>query len=436
MSNDSDLLDTCGLLVSFGWTVDRLETGIKIVTRRKWKDNHTQKFIKAFNKGLRVKAFDKDQRYGGHQIGWLRLTQEPYRERLADMPEADVIAEGFPELTKTEFIDRFFEGDADLTVWVIRFNFEPLFVSSKKTAGVLFCGIGGADIGLQQSGFDIAWAIERDPVAAEIYSKNFPHSPIVEDIRNVDPDDLDSIDLLWASPPCQQYSQARDKSLPVHEGADLGYEVIRFLEVLKPRYFCLENVPAYKSADSFKAIVECLNQMGYWSNWIVVNAADYGVPQSRQRLILRAVRGGWLSELPLRQSWKGWYDAISDLVPQLPSANLSSWQIQSLKNIKTSKVLIPRDGARNYKKKGLSQIPGDRPAPTIRAMSHDGHCYQFNAILDINVLKLTPRCYARFQSFPDTFWLPDRPVDAIKGIGNAVPCLLAEIIAKGFYDGN
>lgn len=302
-------------------------------------------------------------------------------------------------------------------------------VSSKKTAGVLFCGIGGADIGLQQAGFDIAWAIERDPVAADVYRQNFKYSPIVADIQDVDPSDLDGIDLLWASPPCQQYSQARDTRLPEHEGADLGYEVIRFLETLTPRYFLLENVPGYKNARSFQAIVECLNRLGYWVNWSILNAADYGVPQNRKRLILRAVREGFIPELPLKQDQKGWYQAISDLIPELPEVELAPWQVKALRINGQDRLLIPRDGARNYKEKGLKQIPGDRPAPTIRAMGHGGHSYQFNAIVNTKVLRLTPRCYARFQTFPDTFWLPASPVAAIKGIGNAVPCLLAKTIS-------
>lgn len=336
-------------------------------------------------------------------------------------------------------------------------------------AGTLFSGIGGADVGLQQAGFDLCWAIERDPIAAGIYAQNFNHPPIVTDIRQVSPSDLDSIDLLWASPPCQQASDARNKNLPRHEGADLGYEVVRFLKTLTPKFFCLENVPGYKREPAFGAIVECLNTLGYWTNWSVLNAADYGVPQARKRLILRAIRGGWLPELPLKQNWKGWYEAIADLVPDLPETELAPWQVGALQRNGFSflpaaisggnltqrngkrkvwknftepywvvccrgqdRLLVPREGARNYKEKGLKQIPGDRPAPTIRAMGHDGHCYQFNAIVDTKVLRVTPRCYARFQAFPDSFVLPDRPVAAIKGIGNAVPCLLAKTVVEGF----
>lgn len=302
-------------------------------------------------------------------------------------------------------------------------------------AATLFSGIGGVDIGLQQAGFDIVWAIERDPCAAEVYSRNFNHSPIIGDICQIDPKDLDGIDLLWASPPCQQYSQARDKKLPNHEGADLGYEVVRFLKVLAPKYFCLENVPGYKYASSFRAIVECLNKMGYWTNWQILNAADYGVPQARKRLILRAVRGGWLPELPLKQNWKGWYEAIADLVLNLPGSKFAPWQIEALHRRAVSysaqdRLLVPRDGTRNYKLNGLNPIPGDRPAPTIRALNGQGN--QFNVIVDAKVLKVTPRCYARLQAFPDSFWLPDLSSIAIKGIGNAVPCLLAKTVVEGF----
>jgi hypothetical protein len=95
------------------------------VTRRNWSDRHAAKFIKAFQLGQQlIRAFDKDQRGGGRQIGWLKLLEEPYKERLSEMPEADLQAEGFPELSKVEFIDRFFDGNDQLSVWVLRFEFH------------------------------------------------------------------------------------------------------------------------------------------------------------------------------------------------------------------------------------------------------------------------------------------------------------------------
>jgi len=117
--------------ISFGKTCVQTRHGTsllvgKTVTRRIWKDSHAQKFINAFERSLRVQALDKDLRCGGQQIGWLTLTEKPYQEHLADMPSSDLAAEGFPELSRDEFIQQFFFGKADTLVWVVRFQFEPL----------------------------------------------------------------------------------------------------------------------------------------------------------------------------------------------------------------------------------------------------------------------------------------------------------------------
>lgn len=119
-----------GLGISFGKTCPQLLAG-KTVTRRIWKDSHAQKFINAYERSLRVQALDKDLRCGGQQIGWLTLTEKPYQEHLPDMPESDLAAEGFPELSRDEFIEQFFFGKADTLVWVVRFQFEPLDTHDK-----------------------------------------------------------------------------------------------------------------------------------------------------------------------------------------------------------------------------------------------------------------------------------------------------------------
>lgn len=125
------------LPVSFGWTADRLLAGMKTVTRRTWQDKYAQIFVKAYQQGKLVPAFDKDRRYGGKAIGYLKLTCEPYKESILDMPNADVKAEGFPELTWGQFVNKFFPdksravrdghgNENDEIVWVIRFEFYPL----------------------------------------------------------------------------------------------------------------------------------------------------------------------------------------------------------------------------------------------------------------------------------------------------------------------
>ncbi|WP_041934377.1 hypothetical protein [Gloeothece verrucosa] len=91
-----------------------------------WKLRHAQIFIKYFEQQTPIPAISKDRRCPDCVIvGSVTLTQLPYCEQLSDLPESDVIAEGFPHLSKKEFINQFFGGDDSLTVWVIRFNFTP-----------------------------------------------------------------------------------------------------------------------------------------------------------------------------------------------------------------------------------------------------------------------------------------------------------------------
>lgn len=93
------------------------------MTRRCWKDSHTQKFINAFHQNKLVKALDKDIRYGGKQIGWCRLLCSPYKEQLSAMPDADLLAEGGMCESVESFINQYFKGNCHLEVWVIRFEF-------------------------------------------------------------------------------------------------------------------------------------------------------------------------------------------------------------------------------------------------------------------------------------------------------------------------
>ena len=108
--------------ISFGWTSEQLLSGNKTVTRRTWKDNYAQGFINRFNEGVCVyPALNKSYRNGGEQIGSIQIYCCPYKQRLVDMPIFDLELEGFPELTKQEFIDKFFGGDELAEVWVVRF---------------------------------------------------------------------------------------------------------------------------------------------------------------------------------------------------------------------------------------------------------------------------------------------------------------------------
>ncbi|AFZ38304.1 hypothetical protein Sta7437_4876 (plasmid) [Stanieria cyanosphaera PCC 7437] len=112
--------------IIFGKTLRAVIGGKKTCIRKLWSERHARHFIKRYERGLPVAAFDKDKRRGGSLVGWLRLTEKPYQELLLDLPEGDLVAEGYPKLNQEKFIDRFFNGDPFQEVWVIKFEFEPL----------------------------------------------------------------------------------------------------------------------------------------------------------------------------------------------------------------------------------------------------------------------------------------------------------------------
>lgn len=113
------------MIVSFAWTTKALLAGRKRCTRRMWNDEYFDRWVYAWRAGRRVHdAYDRQPRFNGHKIGEIRLTCEPYREKLADMPDSDLIEEGGLWENKEQFIELF--GSPDLMPVVIRFEFTPL----------------------------------------------------------------------------------------------------------------------------------------------------------------------------------------------------------------------------------------------------------------------------------------------------------------------
>ena len=125
-----------GTPISFGYTAQYLPK--KTVTRREWKDDHAAKFTNALNKAigegkrLRVPAIDKGYHAGGKQIGWLIISDHPYKQRLMDMPSRELKAEGGMCVTVEEFATKYFKGDLDKEVWVVNFKFEPIEIQPQE----------------------------------------------------------------------------------------------------------------------------------------------------------------------------------------------------------------------------------------------------------------------------------------------------------------
>lgn len=287
------------------------------------------------------------------------------------------------------------------------------------TFATLFQGGGGADLGLSAAGLQHAWGVEYDPAIAAVAEAN-GFAPIVADVRSVDYAALPLVDWLHASPVCTRASNANPGAEESADDVEMAQAVVRALEAQQPQVFSLENVWMYRTFESFKRICAVLGDLGYMWDFEHVNAADFGVPQTRKRLILRAARG-LLPPLPPPVRWVGWYAAIADLIPTLPESKLAPWQLARLPGDIRPPVLFDGDNSNSF-----TFSAADSPVFTMRS----GRVSKHRAMLGARVVSMTPRALARFQSFPDSYILPERRTLAAKIIGNAVPRLLMQRIAE------
>lgn len=363
-------------------------------------------------------------------------------------------------------------------------------MSYLPTAIDLFAGGGGVTRGLINAGFDVVASYERDEKIAKVHADNFGDRVIVGDAMEADYRKHLGIFHLHASPPCQEYSLARSKSLPAHEGKDAGLAVIKAVRECRPLTVSIENVDGYRKAPIYHEICNELRSMGYWVVDRVVNFAAYGVPQNRRRLIMLASRVG-IPQFPYENPrFNGWYSAVSDLLPGCPDTTLAPWQIDRLKHynfdclinedgrrstgvpadrpsptVTTTgsgsrfkavlvrnfssdltptdrpaptlradkqgaiRVLLPRDGANQ---KTMKPITETDPAPVIRAGGTEGdrHSHLFDVTDGIIVKKLDIRCLARLQTFPNNYRFPKQLGLSTKILGNSVPPLAAEVIGR------
>ncbi len=166
------------------------------------------------------------------------------------------------------------------------------------TAIDLFSGCGGLTLGLKQAGFDVIGAVEIDPLAVETYRLNHPEVHVwEEDIRALSIDEvkktlnikIGELDLLAGCPPCQGFSSVRTLNGTrkiKDERNDLVFEFFRFVEGLMPKAIMMENVPGLAKDPRLSKLKEMLRELGYDPKHDILNAADFGVPQRRRRMIL------------------------------------------------------------------------------------------------------------------------------------------------------
>jgi DNA (cytosine-5)-methyltransferase 1 len=249
------------------------------------------------------------------------------------------------------------------------------------TFASLFSGGGGADIGALQAGYAPLWAVEYDAAIAEWYTRNLPDTQmIVAPVQGVDYRTLPAVDWLHASPPCPNFSVAKDDAAETKLDIEMACTVACAIQEQQPPVFSLEQVYGYRESVSFALIVQALHALQYDVQWWYLNAADYGVPQTRRRLILVArcdgrvmrpaathCQGGRADMFGGLLPWVGWYEAIADLVDTLPDSEFAPWQLARLPADVRESVIL--SNAKTEYSNGL--FSGTEPSLSI-TQQHNG----------------------------------------------------------------
>lgn len=203
-----------------------------------------------------------------------------------------------------------------------------------KTIATLFSGGEGVGVGAKMAGIAHLWGIEYDDQIAGVARMN-GFNTITANVLDIDPATMERPDILHASPVCTRASVANANGEESELDLTTAQATARFIDILKPDYFTLENVYPYRNFKSFGIITAALTRNGYWWNYDNLNAADYGVPQTRRRLVLIASRVSLLPTFPPPVKWVGWYEAIEDLIPTLPETTFAPWQLARLPEMAT-----------------------------------------------------------------------------------------------------
>jgi len=230
----------------------------------------------------------------------------------------------------------------------------------KFTAIDLFCGAGGLTVGLQKAGFDVLAGVEINQSAIETYSMNHKKHKLYNiDIRELAPTKVlkdlglqkGELDLLAGCPPCQGFSthRTRNQFTSIEDVRnDLVFEFVRFVKGMMPKTIMMENVPGLAKDERICQVKKKLISIGYVfdeTTVVVRDAADYGVPQRRKRMIMLASRFGKVEEPKKVVKRKTVRDAIEKLKePGASNDELHDLVAQRSDKVKKIISLVPKDG--------------------------------------------------------------------------------------------
>lgn len=341
----------------------------------------------------------------------------------------------------------------------------------------LFCGCGGLSEGFKLAGYTIVGGVDFNAPAIKTYNRNFPDAKgICCDLLNMDQEmilrefgDLNDVDVIIGGPPCQGFSSANRYKI---EGEDprnkLFFEFVKFVDLAEPKVVVIENVRGIITSNNGYAkdrIYEIFESRGYAVNHRILSASDYGIPQRRQRNFFVMIKNGEKFDFDLLNRVDKEVtveDAIGELYnfeshdsnAPLPLKNEADTPyrryLRSADNmVANHEVRYPADKVQhrisfvpqggNWQDVPEELWPSDRKnrhssaykrldvtQPSCTIDTGNNHSNYFHPLY--NRIP-TVREAARLQSFPDEFVFEGNRSEQYRQVGNAVPPLLAKVIA-------
>ncbi|MCL1075787.1 MULTISPECIES: DNA cytosine methyltransferase [Shewanella] len=298
----------------------------------------------------------------------------------------------------------------------------------------LFSGAGGLDLGFKNAGFDIVWANDFDKDACNTYTHNIGSHIVCGSIEDIDSNEIPEADIIIGGFPCQGFSQANLLRFADDERNKLYLEFLRVVKDKKPKLFFAENVSGILSLAKGEAIKKIENDFslaGYSVKKKLFNVADYGVPQSRKRVIIVGVRKDLNIDydFPIathtspskakKEQLLPWV-SISKALEDIPDADDAD---HGLLNHDYSKYKITN---RNFT--GHRKTDPEKPSPTILARGNGkgGVCAIQHPK---NHRRMSVRESATIQTFPKSFEFFGSLTSCYRQVGNAVPVKFAEQLA-------
>lgn len=316
----------------------------------------------------------------------------------------------------------------------------------------LFCGAGGLSLGLKTAGWDVVAAVEYERTAMDTHARNMPGvDHLCGDVREVNFKKYrGAVDLVAGGPPCQPFSVS-GKQLGNDDLRDMVPQFVRAVREVKPKAFMLENVHGLATARFLPYLEEKVRELaklGYKIQWKVLNAADYGVPQKRLRLIVVGMRDRDDFKFPnpthgagRKESHRTVAEALSDCPEDEPNrARVVYAKNPILRRSPFAGMLLNGKGRPLDMDAPSFTIPASAGGNRTHILDPDGVLRKYHAHLmrggkprqgDVEgCARLTVKQSARLQTFPDWFEFVGRRNQRYTQIGNAVPPAFAAVVAK------